>query len=262
MLFDTHCHLNLPAFDADRQQVLQAARQAGVQHLLIPAVQRHGWENLLNLCASNDHLYSALGLHPLLLNTHADKDGIALGDQIAHCRPTAIGEIGLDYLDKSLDRKRQQILLEIQLEIAEQYQLPVVLHVRKAHDVMLQTLRRYRLPGGFCHAFNGSLQQADQYLTKDFKLGFGGILTYPNASKLHRLARELPLSAIVLETDAPDMAGIQHRYQRNSPTYLLEVAKTLAQLRGISIAAVATNTTRQALDIIDAKKQASAAPAR
>jgi TatD DNase family protein len=249
-LFDTHCHLDVAAFDADRADVLHAARSAGIQHLLIPAIQRDGWEKLLALCAADQQLYPALGLHPVMLEQHTDNDIQTLARQIQQQRPVAIGEIGLDYAIKSLDKNKQQNLFEAQLKLAEQHQLPVILHVRKAHDAILQTLKRYQLPGGICHAFNGSLQQAEQYIGLGFKLGFGGMLTYPKANKLHKLARELPLEAVVLETDAPDMTGIAHRYQRNSPAYLPEVAEKLAELRDISLQEVANTTTQNTCSLL------------
>lgn len=241
--------------------MLRAANNAGVKHLLIPATQRSGWQNLLDVCATDARLYPALGLHPMLLNAHAKQDLPALDAWVTKYHPVAIGEIGLDYVDKTLDKTQQQSLFAAQLEIAGQHQLPVVLHVRKAHDVALDTLKRYRVPGGFCHAFNGSLQQAGQYLALGFKLGFGGMLTYPNASKLRKLATGLPLSAIVLETDAPGMVGLAHRHQRNSPAYLPEAARVLAWLRGVSVDEVASITTENGLQIIAAKMLASVVPA-
>lgn len=230
-LFDSHCHLDLDEFDPDREQVLEDARAAGVCDLLIPAVQRSRWDGLLALCAADPGLHPALGLHPVYLDLHDDTDIAALGERIASASPVAVGEIGLDWQIRTLDRDRQQHLLEAQLAIAEQAQLPVVLHVRKAHDPMLETLRRYRLSGGFCHAFNGSLQQAARYIDMGFRLGFGGMLTFERSSHLRRIAGALPLDAIVLETDAPDMTVASHRYQRNSPAYLPEVLQTLASLR-------------------------------
>ena len=255
-LFDTHCHLDVAAFQVDREQVLTAARAAGVKHLLVPAIDREGWQHLWNFCETDACLYPAIGLHPVLLNEHKNEDIEALDDFVTRHRPIAIGEIGLDYFVKDLDRGRQQQLLEAQLAVAEKHRLPVVLHVRKAHDPMLQTLKRYRLVGGICHAFNGSLQQASQYLAMGFKLGFGGMLTYPNASKLHALAKELPLESIVLETDAPDMTGAAHRYQRNSPAYLPETCQMLAQLRDITPEQIAEQTTSNACDCLGLGKPA------
>ncbi len=250
-LFDTHCHLDVAAFDADRREVLQASRAAGVADLLIPAVQRSTWPALLAFCANDTHLHPALGMHPVYLERHQPSDVRALSDAVATARPVAIGEIGLDWHIESLDRERQQRLLEDQLAIAEAYALPVVLHVRKAHDAILNTLKRFRLNGGFCHAFNGSIDQAHRYLAMGFRLGFGGMLTFERSRHLRRLAVELPLDAIVLETDAPDMTVASHRFERNSPAYLPEVLHSLAQLRELPAEEVAEHTSANARKVLD-----------
>jgi TatD DNase family protein len=249
-LFDTHCHIDVEEFAADRAQVLAAARAAGVRDLLVPGVQRETWPALIHLCAADPHLHLALGMHPVYMQAHRKEDVQALDDAVAAARPVAIGEIGLDWHLKDADRSAQLRLLEGQLEIAQQHRLPVSLHVRKAHDPMLDTLKRFRLPGGFCHAFNGSLQQAERYLAMGFCLGFGGMLTFERSRHLRRLAAELPLEAIVLETDAPDMTVASHQYQRNSPAYLPEVLRTLAELRGMPDAELAAQTTANAFRVL------------
>lgn len=253
-LFDTHCHLDVEEFDEDRAQVLADARAVAVSRLLIPAIKSSAWESLWQFCADDPQLYPAIGLHPVLLPEHREEDLDALERFIGEQRPRALGEIGLDYFVRELDRERQQHYLEVQLALAQEHGLPVVLHVRKAHDAMLQTLRRFRLSGGICHAFNGSLQQAGRYLDMGFALGFGGMLTYDNAHHLHELARQLPSESLVLETDAPDMTGAAHRYQRNSPAYLPEAAAKLAQLRGTSVEAIAEVTTGNALRVLQLNK--------
>jgi TatD DNase family protein len=249
-LFDTHCHIDVEEFDADRGQVLADARAAGVEDLLVPAVLRKTWPALIELCAADAHLHPALGMHPVYLAQHRPGDVQALADQVDAARPVAVGEIGLDWYVDGLDRAQQQRLLEDQLEIAQQHRLPVVLHVRKAHEAMLNTLRRYRLVGGFCHAFNGSLQQADHYIEMGFCLGFGGMLTFERSNHLRRLATQLPLEAVVLETDAPDMTVASHRFERNSPAYLPEVLETLAALRGMAPADVVAQTTANARRVL------------
>lgn len=245
-LFDTHCHIDTDAFAADRDAVLAATRAAGVRDLLVPAVERATWDELLAVCDGDPGLHVALGLHPVYLDRHSDADVLALAQQVAIHAPLAIGEIGLDWQVPGLDRQRQQTLLEAQLEVAQDAGLPVVLHVRKAHDAMLDTLKRYRLNGGFCHAFNGSLQQAARYLDMGFRLGFGGMLTFERSRHLRRLAVELPDDALVLETDAPDMTVASHQYQRNSPAYLPEVRDTLAGLRRRSTEEIEALTTGNA----------------
>jgi TatD DNase family protein len=245
-LIDTHCHLDLEAFDRDRERVLAEASAAGVTAIVVPGVDASGWPGLLRLCASRPHLYPALGLHPVFLEQHDVRDLATLERLVAESRPVAIGEIGLDFFVRELDRERQTALLEAQLRIAAAAGLPVLLHVRKAHDQMLAALKRIPVPGGIAHAFSGSLQQAHKYIDLGFKLGFGGMLTFERSSKLRALARALPLEAMVLETDAPDMTVAAHRGERNSPEYLPDVLAALAQVRGEDPSAVAARTTGNA----------------
>jgi TatD DNase family protein len=245
-LVDTHCHLDVEEFAADRAAVLQRARAAGVVAQVIPAIHRAGWSFLLALCRSEPDLYPALGLHPVYLAQHDEADVEALAALVAAERPVAIGEIGLDWFVEDLDRERQQVLFERQLAIARDAGLPVILHVRRAHDAALATLRRIRGCGGIAHAYSGSLEQARHYLDLGFRLGFGGMLTFERSTKLRRLARELPLEGIVLETDAPDLTVASHRGERNSPEYLPEVLAALAEVRGADPAEVAAVTTANA----------------
>ncbi len=245
-LVDTHCHLDVEEFAADRAAVLARARAAGVVAQVIPAIHRAGWPFLLALCRAEPDLYATLGLHPVYLAQHEDADLDALATLVAKERPVAIGEIGLDWFVEDLDRERQQVLFERQLAIARDADLPVILHVRRAHDAALATLRRLRVRGGIAHAYSGSLEQARQYLDLGFRLGFGGMLTFERSTKLRRLARELPLEAIVLETDAPDLTVASHRGERNSPEYLPEVLAALAEVRGADPAEIAAVTTANA----------------
>jgi TatD DNase family protein len=249
-LVDTHCHLDVAEFQADRDAVLARSRAAGVRRIVVPAVDAASWDGLLALCRREPGLYPALGLHPVHVERHRDEDVAALERRIAGERPVAVGEIGLDYHIEQPDRKRQQRLLEAQLAIARDAGLPVVLHVRKAHDAMLAALRGAGVSGGIAHAFNGSLQQADRYLALGFRLGFGGMLTYERSRKLRRLARELPLEAIVLETDAPDLTVASHRGARNSPEYLPEVLAALSEIRNEDPHDIAEQTTRNALAVL------------
>ena len=245
-LFDTHCHLDVPEFDADRDAVLARTRAAGVSRMVVPAIAAAGWTDLVALCRREEGLFPALGMHPIYIDQHRDEHIDELRAWVERERPVAIGEIGLDFFIKETDRERQQAIFEAQLAVAQDYQLPVLLHVRKAHDLVLQLLKRFKIPGGIAHAFNGSLPQAEQYLSLGFKFGFGGMLTFERSNKLRRMARELPLESIVLETDAPDMPPVSHQGKRNSPEYLPEVATTLALLREMPVEEVATITTANA----------------
>jgi len=245
-LVDTHCHLDLGAFASDVDAVIGQARMHGVAAFIVPAVARSGWPDLLTLCDRHPDLYPAFGLHPVFIDRHADADIDALRQMIAARRPVAVGEIGLDHQVEGLDRPRQRQLLEAQLAVAREHGLPVLLHVRKAHEEMLAALRRTGSCGGIAHAFNGSLEQARRYLALGFRLGFGGTLTYERATRIRALAAALPLEAIVLETDAPDMAPAAHHGERNSPAYLPQVLMSLAAVRGQSPLLLARATTRNA----------------
>ncbi len=231
MLIDTHCHLDLPVFDTERQEILNRCAQLGIAKIIVPSIDAKGWERVLTLCNAKTSLFPALGLHPAFMHQHRPSDIQKLKQLIDQARPIAIGEIGLDFYLKNLDPEQQQTLFEAQLDIARHAALPVLLHVRKAHDAVLKILRRIRVIGGIVHAFNGSLQQARQYMDLGFKFGFGGALTYEHALRLRSLAKNLPLDTIVLETDAPDMVTSQHRGERNSPEYLIECFDALAGIR-------------------------------
>lgn len=249
-LIDTHCHLDVEEFDPDRAQVLAAARAAGLVGIVIPAIHAAGWPRLLGLCATAADLYPALGLHPVYLAQHRPEHIADLERALADSRPLAVGEIGLDFCQEGLDPARQQALFEAQLVLARSAGLPVLLHARKAHDQVLATLKRLRVRGGIAHAFNGSLQQAGKYLDLGFCLGFGGMLTFERSLRLRPLARALPIEAIVLETDAPDLTVATHRGSRNSPAYLPEVLSALAEVRDADPAELAAQTTRNAREVL------------
>ena len=249
MLFDSHCHLDFPAFDADRDAVVQSCREAGLVGIVVPGVTAATWPRLLEVVSgAPGFLHPALGLQPMFLDAHRDADLDALRAGIEAHRPIAVGEIGLDYYDKGLDRARQRALSRAQLAIAREADLPVILHVRKAHEEVLALLREVRVCGGVAHAFNGSPQLAARYLEFGFKLGIGGGMTHERARKLRATVRDLPAEAIVLETDAPDMAPAGHRGERNSPAYLPEVLAALSALRGEApddLARVSTENVRK-----------------
>lgn len=250
MLIDTHSHIDVEDFAADRDQVIARARAAGVLAQVVPAVVAPGWDHLLQVCADYPGLYPALGMHPVYLEIHRPEHVTALAERVASARPIAIGEIGLDYFIDSPDKAAQQALLEDQLRIARDHDLPVILHVRKSIDQVLATLRRIRVVGGIAHAFNGSRQQAEQFMALGFKLGFGGVATFDRAQKIRQLVRELPIEGLVLETDAPDLPPAWHKGERNSPEYLPDILQVIAQLRGESPETVAAKTTANAREVL------------
>ena len=261
---DTHCHLDAPEFEADRDAVRAQARAQGVQHLVIPAVELSHAEAVRQLAHRHGDSY-ALGIHPLYTPQAGVDDVAALERLLEQHRHdpqlVAVGEIGLDYLVPGLDATRQEQFYRAQLHLARRFDLPVILHVRRSADKLLQGLRAVPVQGGIAHAFNGSLQQAQAFMALGFKLGFGGALTYERALQLRRLATQLPLEALVLETDAPDMpphwlyrtAAQRAQGQpqgRNTPAELPHIAAMLAALRGISFNILAAQTTRNALQAL------------
>lgn len=259
---DTHVHLDAPEFDADRSAMRQLARDAGVAHCVIPAVERSNFDTVRKLAYAEGDSY-CLGIHPLYVAGAQDADLVALDEALtAHAadpRLVAVGEIGLDYfvpaLCKGPLRERQEALYRQQLKLARKHGLPVVLHVRKSSDRLLKHLREVAGPNGrwqgIAHAFNGSEVQAAEFIKLGFKLGFGGAVTFDRALQLRHLAKTLPLDALVLETDAPDIQphwlyttaeqrAAGHPQGRNAPAELPRIAECVAEIRGISVDALAT----------------------
>ncbi len=256
-LIDSHCHLDFAAFDKDRNDVIARCEALGISDIVIPGVTAATWENLLNFCEqhtphSNVSLHCALGMHPIFLSQHLEEHITRLDALLAARKVVAVGEIGLDFFLPELDQTTQIHLFEQQLFLAKKHDLPVILHTRKSHDKTLSILKKHCIRGGIAHAFNGSMQQARSYLDLGFKLGFGGMLTFQRSRKLRQLAKELPLEAIVLETDSPDMTVEPHHGERNSPEYIPFVLEALTEIRtekAQEIAAITTANTRSILSI-------------
>lgn len=254
MLIDTHTHLDFPEFDADRAEVLARARALGVQRQVLMGVTRGNWQRIWELATTEGDLYAAFGLHPIYLGEHQPRHLHELRDTLlthaGHPKLCAVGEIGLDYYLEALDRDAQQALFEAQLAIAADAQLPVLLHVRKSHAAVIATLKRFRLQrAGIVHAFAGSVEEAREYLKLGFRLGLGGAPTWPQANRLRKVVPQLPLDAIVLETDSPDMAPSMHPHQRNSPEYLPDICANLAELLGITPSELAATSSRNACEL-------------
>ena len=268
MWIDTHAHLDAAEFDSDRPALRQAARGAGVGHCVIPAVERANWSAVRELAHAQGDSY-CLGIHPLYVPQAQGSDLAALDAELTQHRDdprlVAVGEIGLDFFVPALSepamRERQEFFYAAQLRLARAHGLPVVLHVRRSADRLLKHLRALGQGGhrwsGIAHAFNGSQSQALAFVGLGFKLGFGGALTYARALQLRRLARDLPLEALVLETDAPDIpphwlyASAAQRAAgqvqgRNSPAELPRIASQLAALRGLGLAELQAATRRNA----------------
>lgn len=250
MLIDTHCHLTARAFDADRSRVVEAAARAGLARILVQCVDRGELSAVPALCREYPLCAPALGFHPLWVGQARPADLDALRRALAAHRPVAVGEVGMDFYVPGFDAARQEFFLAEQLRIARDFELPVILHTRKAQDPVLKQLRRFGVRRGVAHAFNGSPQQAGEYLKLGFKLGFGGAMTWPRARRIRHLAASLPLESLVLETDAPDIPPMFLGHARNSPETLPGIAAALAGLRGLEPAELIAVTGRNALEAL------------
>ena len=260
MLIDTHCHLDAAEFNADREEVAAQAKNAGVQMMVIPAVEVANFQHVMALSAQHPHCCYALGMHPMYVQNAGPSHIKQLFDLVEQTlrgdnKLVAIGEIGLDFFvsqrNETESREIQEYFFAEQLKIAKHFDLPVILHVRRALDEVLKHLRQAKVRGGIAHAFNGSPQQAQEFIKLGFKLGFGGAMTYSRALKIRELAKILPLEAIVLETDAPDIPpewlGTKGR---NQPQELAKIAQVLAELRGISMSQIIEITGKNSMEIL------------
>jgi TatD DNase family protein len=241
MLIDTHCHLDALEFDADRSAVRGRARAAGVDVMVLPAVDQAGFARVRALCAGQPDLRFALGIHPLYVPAAQPQALDVLALELEDPDVIAVGEIGLDFFVADIDPALQEDFFVRQLQLARDFGLPVLLHVRRSQDRILKHLRAVfgrRGPGGIAHAFNGSRQQADEFIKLGFALGFGGASTWARALNLRRLAAQLPLEALVLETDAPDIPPEFAAGERNEPANLPRIAQVIAGLRGLDAEAL------------------------
>jgi TatD DNase family protein len=251
-LIDTHCHLDLSLFDRDREAVLQRAVDARVEKIVIPATTFAHWSKLAALTQQYPNVFAAYGLHPMFMSQHQQQDLDTLAHYLASEKAIAVGECGLDFFifDKQenhdVAKKAQHILFYAQLALAQQYQLPVIIHSRKSLDLVLKAIRLHPNLRGVIHSFSGSQQQAHRLIDHGFYLGFGGVITYSRAKKLRHLVSTLPLDALLLETDAPDQPDSEHYGQRNEPAFLMNIAQTIADLRHISVQDLVKTTTKNA----------------
>ncbi|VXB36008.1 Uncharacterized metal-dependent hydrolase YjjV [Luteimonas sp. 9C] len=249
MLVDSHCHLDAPEFDPDRDAVVARARQAGIAHQVVPATHAEAWPKLRAVCAAAPGLHASYGLHPTFLAHHRPAHLDALAEWVARERPVAIGECGLDHFVDGLDADAQLQYFEGQLRLAHAQDLPVIVHARRAVEQTIGLLRRFDGLRGVVHSFSGSPEQAAQLWKLGFLIGLGGPLTFDRAKRLHRVVEGMPLEQLLLETDAPDQPDADHRGQRNEPARLTRIRDVVAALRGITPDAVAAQTTRNALSL-------------
>lgn len=252
---DTHCHFDFPPFTGHEHHSLQLAAAAGVHQLIVPAVEADRFARILALAEEHPQVFAALGLHPICIDRHDDASLASLSEHLAagHPRLVAIGEAGLDLYMENPDFERQQRLLKAQFTLAKRHDLPLILHSRRTHDPLAAMLRKADLPAtGVVHGFAGSLSQAQAFVRLGFAIGVGGTITYQRAQKTRQVMAQLPLSCLLLETDAPDMPLQGYQGEPNRPERAALVFEALCELRVESreeIAEALLNNTRRVFNL-------------
>lgn len=242
-LIDSHCHLDFPAFDTDRNRVLQRASEHNICDIVIPGTQSIYWSRIKNICDTSKHLHPCYGLHPYWADIHRDEDIDALINFIDSNEPVAVGECGLDFRKQHADKKTQLHFLEAQFEIACNRNLPVVVHAVNATETIIQTIKNFKNLHGMIHSYSGSSEQARQLIELNFLISISGSVTFDNAKKIKQVVKEIPLTSLLIETDAPDQADQNNIGKRNEPAYLINTVKAIAELKQTSIDTIAEQTT-------------------
>lgn len=245
-LVDSHCHLDAPEFDADRGAVIARARAAGVADQVIPAIRAGDWPALAALCARESGLHAAYGMHPLYLAEHRDEHLALLRERLAEGKAVAVGECGLDYFVEDLPADAQRHFFRGQLALAREFDLPVIVHARRAVEEVIHTLRDHPGLRGVVHSYSGSEEQAAQLWKLGFLLGIGGPVSYSRAHRLRRIVAAMPLEFLLLESDAPDQPLAAQRGERNEPNCIAGVLDEIATLRAESRETIAEATTANA----------------
>lgn len=230
-LIDSHCHLDDDRFDGRRDDVIARAAAAGVNAMVVPATTANRWDKLKRICAIDEGLHAAYGLHPWFVEQHQHQHLRELDEWLEIEQPVAVGECGLDFYQSRSDEKWQRQLFIEQLQLANNHTLPVIVHARKALDDVISLLRKNASHGGVVHSFAGSRQQAQQLSDLGFKLGIAATVGFERAQKLRAVVAAMPASALLLESDAPDQPGAGHRGEANEPAYIVEHLRTMAELR-------------------------------
>ncbi|WP_109125938.1 TatD family hydrolase [Dyella sp. C11] len=248
-LTDSHAHIDDASFAPDLGAVFQRASDAGVRHIVVPAIDVASWPRIEAICREYTHAHPAYGLHPIYLDQHRPEHLDELRAWLQTHSAVAVGEIGLDYFLPELDVERQRDYFKQQLRVARDFDLPVIVHARRAVDEVTSTMRRIGGLRGVVHSFSGSLQQAERLWELGFHLGLGGPVTHERAQRLRHIVATMPVERLLLETDAPDQPGACHRGERNEPANIVEVLNVIAELRGESPESLAAATTRNAREL-------------
>ena len=246
MIIDSHCHIDFSDFDADRAAVLQLAGQCGIDSIIVPGVTQKTWHKIQQCCEEYTQLKACYGLHPYFIDQHSESDLLDLHSWIQNNRPVAVGECGLDFFLKHLDKERQHYFFEQQLDIAVEHNLPVVIHARKSTEAVIEAIKQRPTLRGMIHSYSGSYEQAIKLIDLDFYMSFGGAITYEKSTRLRKTAAAIPLECLLVETDAPDQPVAQSTSRRNEPACILHVINALAELHGTDTDEIAMQTSDNA----------------
>lgn len=249
LIIDSHCHLDDDRFDIDRDQVVQRAHDVGISQIVIPATHASRWPRVKQISQQYAGVSASYGLHPMFMQQHQPADVDALDDWLTREEAVAVGECGLDFWESDEDQPEQLELFRGQLQVALNHRLPVIIHARKALDLVIREIRRSGIQSGVIHSFSGSLQQAQQLVDLGFKLGIAAIVSYDRAKKLRQVVREIELDALMIETDAPDQPGPEHRGKRNEPAFLVDHLHTIASLRDMDVNECADALSRNCIQL-------------
>lgn len=249
ILIDSHVHIDDERLLSDRTAVLDRARAASVVAQIVPAISYRLWPRIKSVCSENADLFACYGLHPCFHDEHQKSHIDELASWIGREKPVAVGECGLDYFTAGANKQEQQHLFLAQLALAREFNLPIVIHARKAVEDVIRMIRASGHYNGMVHSFSGSEQQAKRLIDLGYKLSFGGAVTYDRAKKLRALVARLPLEAILLETDAPDQPDALHTGERNEPAYLADIVAAISAIRPESASQIADTTTRTAIEL-------------
>jgi len=251
-LIDAHCHLDFECFDNDRIQVIERAKQNHISDIIIPGTEKKYWSRIQRLC-TQVNLHACYGLHPYWCDQHTLKDLVALEQMISNEMCVAVGECGLDYRPQQASKKAQLNFFKAQLNIASNAKLPVVIHSVRATEDIIKTLKNHSNLQGMVHGYSGSTEQARQLIDMGFYISIGGSVTFNNAKKVRETAKNIPLSALLIETDAPDQADIQHKNERNEPAFLINILKEISKLRDDEINVIAQQTRKNTQQLFSLK---------
>lgn len=248
MLIDTHNHLDFPSLSFFNYQANFLNNKSTTHHIIASVTQKN-WQRIINLANSQTNIFYSLGIHPLFISEHQPSDLDNLISSTQQHNPIAIGECGLDFWQDEENKAQQLFYLNKQLEIATQFQLPVILHSRKANDLLFKTLKSYPKLTGVIHSFSGSLQQAEQLIKLGYYLGFGGAVTYQRAKRLRKVLTQLPKERILLETDAPDQPPSFANHHPNHPNNLYCIAEIIADIRQTDVVELISQCNQNAIKL-------------